>query len=293
MPPGTLDRTPPPFFRQGTPALTKLLVLSCLAVLLMVLDARLRLTPLLRHGVATALYPLQWLALQPVHGVRWLAGHLVDVHTARREAEEARQALAQQADRAGLVEHLAQENRELRALLGLRERLWPQAQGAEILHALPDPYRPAVVIDRGARHGVAPGATVMDGWGVLGQVTRVLPWTSEVTLLVHPRLAVPVLNTRTGERHLLFGNGSLDEPRLLLRFVPAGTETRVGDTLVTSGIDGVYPPGLPVAQVVRVEPQDDGLARVEAAPLGHVRDALHVLVLQRPQTAADGGETAR
>lgn len=282
MPPGTLDPTPPPFFRQGTPALTKLIVLSALAVLLMVLDARLRVAQPVRGAIATALLPLQWLALQPVRGVQWLAAHAVDVHQARREAEEARQALAQQADRAGLVEHLAQENRELRALLALRERLWPQALGAEILHALPDPYRPAVVIDRGARHGVAVGATVMDGWGVLGQVTRTTPWTSEVTLLVHRQLAVPVLNTRTGERHLAFGSGDVEAPLLTLRFVPASTETAVGDMLVTSGIDGVYPPGLPVARVVRVEPQGSGFALVEAQPLAHVRDALHVLVLQRP-----------
>ena len=286
MSPGTLDPTPPPFFRQGTPARTKLVVLSALAVLLMVLDARLGLTAPLRSAVATALIPLQWLALQPVRGVQWLAGHVVDVRHARRELEEARLALAQQADRAGLVEHLAQENRELRALLGLRQRLWPHALGAEILYALPDPYRPMVVIDRGARHGVALGATVMDDRGVLGQVTRVHPWSSEVTLLVHRQLAVPVLNTRSGERHLAFGNGNIEAPRLTLRFVPASTDTKVGDTLVTSGIDGVYPAGLPVAQVERVEPLDSGFARVEARPLARVRDARHVLVLQRAAPAA-------
>ncbi|TSE18671.1 Cell shape-determining protein MreC [Tepidimonas alkaliphilus] len=288
MPPGTLERQPPPFFRQGTPALAKLVVLSALAVLLMVLDARFQVTPWVRHGIAVALYPLQWLAWQPVRGWQWLSRHTLDLQRARREADEARLALAQQADRAGLVEHLAQENRELRALLGLRERVWPQAIGAEILHALPDPYRPMVLIDRGAQHGVTVGAAVMDGWGVLGQVTRVLPWTSEVTLLAHPRLAVPVLNTRTGERHLAFGNGDLDEPALQLRFVPVSTETQPGDTLVTSGIDGVYPAGLPVGQVVRVEPQEDGLAQVLVRPSAHVRDALHVLVLQR---RADGEGT--
>ncbi|MCS6811103.1 MAG: rod shape-determining protein MreC [Tepidimonas sp.] len=293
MPPGTLDPTPPPFFRQGTPALTKLIVLAALAVLLMVLDARLRLTPPLRQAIATVLHPLQWLALQPVHGVQWLAAHAVDVHRARREAEEARLALAEQADRAGLVEHLAQENRELRALLGLRQRVWPQAQAAEVLHALPDPYRPALVIDRGRTHGLQPGAVVLDGQGVLGQVTRTLPWTSEVTLLVHRQLAVPVLNTRTGERHLAFGTGDADEPLLTLRFVPLGTATAVGDTLVTSGIDGVYPPGLPVAQVVRVEPQGSGFALVEARPLARVRDALHVLVLQRPDETARAPEVQR
>lgn len=281
MLPGTLEHSPPPIFRQGIPALTKLVVLGALAVLLMTLDARLHLTPFLRQGIATVLYPLQWLSMQPVRGMRWLLDYGTDVHQARLEAERALRALASQADRAGLVDYLTRENRELRALLGLRERLWPQAIGAEVLHALPDPYRPAVIINRGAQHGVSVGATVMDSWGVLGQITRTLPWTSEVTLLAHHRMAISVLNTRTGERYLAFGNGSLEDPKLLLRFVPASTETQVGDMLVTSGIDGVYPTGLPVGQVVHIEPQGDGLSRVEANPLAHMRDTMHVLVLQQ------------
>ena len=281
MPLGTLDRTPPPFFKQGTPALSKMLVLSALAVVLMVVDARLRWAVPLRTAVATVLMPVQWLALQPVHAVRWVGAHLASLEAAQRDAREAREQLAQQAQRAGLVEHLAQENRELRRLLDLRERVSPSAQGAEILYALPDPYVPAVVIDRGAMQGVRLGAPVMDGYGVLGQVTRVHPATSEVTLLVHRKMAVPVLNTRTGERYLAYGTGSRDEPELSLRFVPVQTAMRAGDVLVTSGIDGLYPAGLPVATVRRVSAEgSEGFAEVLAEPAARVRDALHVLVLE-------------
>ncbi len=281
MPLGTLDRTPPPFFKQGTPALSKMLVLSALAVVLMVVDARLHWAAPLRTAVATVLMPVQWLALQPVHAVRWAGAHLASLEAAQRDAREAREQLVQQAQRAGLVEHLAQENRELRRLLGLRERVSPSAQGAEILYALPDPYVPGVVIDRGALQGVRLGAPVMDGYGVLGQVTRVHLATSEVTLLVHRKMAVPVLNTRTGERYLAYGTGSRDEPELSLRFVPVQTATRAGDVLVTSGIDGLYPTGLPVATVRRVSAEGgEGFAEVLAEPTARVRDALHVLVLE-------------
>lgn len=294
MPLGTVDRTPPPFFKQGTPALTKLLVLSALAVLLMVVDARLRWAAPLRAGVATVLYPVQWLALQPVRAVQWVGQHFASLQAAQRDASEARAQLAQQAERAGLVEHLAQENRELRRLLGLRERVSPSAQGAEILYALPDPYVPAVVIDRGALQGVREGAPVMDGFGVLGQVTRVYPGTSEVTLLAHRQLAIPVLNTRTGERYLAYGNGSRDEPGLSLRFVPVQTATRAGDVLVTSGIDGLYPPGLPVATVSTVSTEGrEGFAQVLAEPAARMRDALHVLVLQLAQGDAPAPTTER
>jgi rod shape-determining protein MreC len=293
MPLGTLDRTPPPFFKQGTPALSKMLVLSALAVVLMVVDARLHWAAPLRTAVATVLMPVQWLALQPVHAVRWVGTHLASLEAAQRDAREAREQLAQQAQRAGLVEHLAQENRELRRLLGLRERVSPATQGAEILYALPDPYVPAVVIDRGALQGVRLGAPVMDGYGVLGQVTRVHPATSEVTLLVHRKMAVPVLNTRTGERYLAYGTGSRDEPELSLRFVPVQTATRAGDVLVTSGIDGMYPTGLPVATVRRVSAEGgEGFAEVLAEPAARVRDALHVLVLE-PMSNAPAAQEDR
>ena len=66
MPLGTLDRTPPPFFRQGPSALSKLVFFSALALFLMVADTRFKITQPLRAAVATVLYPVQWLLMQPV-----------------------------------------------------------------------------------------------------------------------------------------------------------------------------------------------------------------------------------
>ena len=291
MPLGTLDRTPPPFFKQGTPARTKLWVLSVLAVLLMVVDARLQWTVPLRSSIGLVLYPVQWVALQPVRALQWVGAHFTALEAAQRDAQEARALLAQQAERAGLVEFLTQENLALRRLLQLRERQAPTAQAAEVLYTLPDPYVPGVVIDRGSLHGVALGAPVMDGFGVLGQVTRVHPFTSEVTLLSHRQLVIPVLNTRTGERHLAYGNGDRDAPALTLRFVPLQNPIEVGDVLVTSGLDGVYPAGLPVGTVSHVSGQgSEGFAQVLAQPAARVRDAQHVLIL-RPLARADNADT--
>jgi rod shape-determining protein MreC len=285
MPLGTLDRTPPPFFRQGMPPAGKMLVLSAFAVVLMVVDVRLHWGAPIRATVATILYPIQWLTLQPVRAWHWLDSRWTSLEAARREAQQAQAQLVWQAQRAGLVEFLEQENQELRRLLALRDRLATAARGAEILYALPDPYVSAVVIDRGTAHDIKAGMAVMDGYGVLGQVTRTYPATSEVTLLVHHKMAIPVLNTRTGERYLAFGTGSLDEPELSLRFVPVQTETRIGDVLVTSGIDGLYPAGLPVATVHHVSASgSEGFAEVLARPTARVRDARHVLVLTPVQT---------
>lgn len=277
MPLGTVDRTPPPFFKQGPSALSKLLVLSAIAALLMVVDAKRQWAEPVRQVVATAIYPLQWLALQPLHAARWSSQYLGSLQAAQQEAAQARAELVRQAQRAAIVEHLSQENRELRALLGMQERLPTGAQGAQILYELPDPFSHKVVINLGQRDGVQPGSAVMDGYGVLGQVTRVYPATSEVTLLIDRQQAIPVINTRTGQRSLAYG---MPGGRLELRFESVNTETEAGDVLTTSGIDGVYPPGLPVATVVHVSATGgSGFARIEAEPMARMDNTLHVLVV--------------
>jgi rod shape-determining protein MreC len=280
MPLGTVDRTPPPFFKQGPSALSKLLVLSALAVLLMVVDARRQWAAPLRTSIAVVLYPVQWLALQPGHAVAWTGQYLGSLTRAQAEAAEARSELVRQAQRAGLVEHLAQENRELRTLLGMRERLTGHARGAEILYETPDPYSRKVVIDQGQSHGIRPGSPVMDGYGVMGQVTRVYPATAEVTLLTDRHQAIPVINTRTGQRSLAYGVSGSAEGRLELRFESVNTEAEPGDILTTSGVDGIYPPGLPVARVLTVSAIDgSGFSRIECAPLARMHNTLHVLVI--------------
>lgn len=280
MPLGTIDRTPPPFFKQGPSALSKLLVLSGLAVLLMVVDARRQWAEPIRQVAATALLPLQWMAVQPIHAARWSTQYLGSVHSAQQEAAEARAELVRQAQRAAIVEHLSQENRELRALLGMQERLPTRAQGAQILYELPDPFSSKVVLGVGSQDGIVEGSAVMDGYGVMGQVTRVYLNTAEVTLLIDRQQAIPVINTRTGQRSLAFGLSDADKGLLELRFESPSTETQVGDVLTTSGIDGVYPPGLPVATVTEVSPVGvAGFARIEAAPMARMKQTVHVLVV--------------
>jgi rod shape-determining protein MreC len=279
MPLGTVDRTPPPFFKQGASALSKLLVFSALAVLLMVLDARMHWAVPVRSALATVLYPLQWTAMLPIRALQWSGQYVGSLSAAQQEAREARAELVRQVQRAAIVEHLSQENRELRTLLGMGERLPPGAQGAEILYEVADPYSRKVMINIGQTAGVKPGSAVMDGYGVMGQVTRVYPMTAEVTLLIDGKQAIPLVNTRTGQRSLAYGAPTQGDGRLELRFESIHTETQAGDILTTSGVDGIYPPGLPVARVLSVTTRDgSGFARVECEPLARMRHSLHVLV---------------
>lgn len=282
MPLGTLERSAPPFFKQGPSALSRLAVYSALALFLMVADARFQITGPLRQAVAAVLYPVQWLMLQPVEMARHGSGYFQSLQAAQQELDTARKNMVVMGQRAHQAEQLALENSRLRQLLALRDRLETPAQASEVIYDTADPYTRRVVIDRGQMAGVEPGSPVMDEAGVLGQVTRVFPLVSEVTLLVDRDQAIPVLNIRTGVRGVAYGDpvaghgGGME-----LRFMPANADVREDDLLTTSGVDGLYPSGLPVARVVRVERRaDSAFARIYCAPLAQVQGARHVVVRQ-------------
>lgn len=281
MPLGTLDRTPPPFFKQGPSALSKLLVFSALAVLLMVADARFKVTQPLRALVTTVLYPAQWLVQQPVRLARSAGAYFEDLQTAQHRVDEALQRLALQSQRAAQVEQLSLENQRLRQLLGLREHVQVPALAAQVLYDAADPYSRRVIIDQGQVHGVAAGSPVLDEGGVAGQVTRVHPLVSEVTLVVDHDQAIPVMNVRTGARSVALGDGSAGRGGMELRFLASHADVKEGDQLVTSGVDGVYPPGLPVARVEQVERRaDSAFARIRCSPMALTAATRHLLVLQ-------------
>ncbi len=281
MPLGTLDRIPPPFFRQGLSALSKLTVCAALSLFLMVADTRFGVTQPLRAVLADVLYPVQWLMLQPVNWARGGAGYFQSLQSAQTSAEQMRVALVQQSVKANQVDELLLENTRLRQLLELRARIATPAQAAQILYDAADPFSRKVVIDRGQVHGIVPGSPVIDGHGVLGQVTRVFGPVSEVTLITDGDQAIPVLNTRTGVRGVAFGDLSNPTGGMELRFTPADTDVQAGDVLSTSGVDGVYPPGLAVARVDKVERRSQSVfAQIALSPLAQVRGTIHVMVLQ-------------
>lgn len=282
MPLGTLDRTPPPFFKQGPSALSKLMVCSALALFLMVADARFRVTQPVRSAVAGVLFPLQWIVMQPVLAVRGAGEYVTSLEAAVSSEEAARRKLILQSQRANQVEQLELENAQLRRLLGLRDRLGAESLAAEVLYDAADPYTRRVIIDKGLAHDVQAGSPVIDESGVLGQVTRVHPLISEVTLITDGEQAIPIVNTRTGVRGITYGDaGRHGSGGLELRYMAATADVQPGDLLTTSGVDGVYPPGIPVAKVARVERRpDSAFARIVLDPQAAVDGARHVMVLK-------------
>jgi rod shape-determining protein MreC len=278
---GILDRTPPPFFRQGTSALTKLFFFSALAILLMVADVRFQVTQPLRATVATGLHPLERALQVPV--LAWQVGgeYLRGLQAAIEAEASSRRELALLAERASRVEQLTVENERLRALLALRPALVPRSQAAEILYEASDPYSRKVIIDRGSQQGVVSGSPVINEHGVLGQVTRVYPLSAEVTLLTDKDAVIPVLNSRTQARSVAAGPPLGRGDPLELRFMAGNADVQVGDLLTTSGVDGVYPPGLPVATITALDGlAEDGFARISLKPVAATDAVRHVLVLE-------------
>ncbi|VTU14134.1 rod shape-determining protein MreC [Variovorax sp. RA8] len=303
MPLGTLDRTAPPLFNQGPSALSKLIFFSALALFLMVADARFNIVQPLRAAIGAVLYPVQWLAMKPVQLAVGGGRYLEDLQTAQSKEADARKALALQSERASQADTLAQENARLRSLLELRQTTQTPGRAAEVLYDAADPYTRKLVIDQGLANGIVAGSPVIDEHGVVGQVTQVQPFTSEITLVIDRDLSIPVQNVRTGARSVAFGDASAHGGGLELRFVAPSADVQEGDLLTTSGVDGVYPPGLPVAKIDRIDRRaDSAFARIHCLPMAHVAAARYVLVLSptgnqmpkpAPAAAADANPAAK
>lgn len=275
----TFERSAPPIFRQGLSASAKLVLLALLSILLMASDHRFKISQPLRSGIAIVLAPLQWLSLQPVRAVNGLGQYFGHLQTAQDVAQDFQVRTIAQAQRLQQVEQLTQENAQLRQLLELRAQMAGPSQAVEVLYDTADPYTDRIVVDRGQIGGILSGAAVIDASGVVGQVTRVYPLVSEVTLLTDRSQSIPVMNARTGSRHVAMGDPSTVGGALELKFVPASTDVKQGDLLTTSGIDGVYPPGLHVATVSQIDRRvDSSFARVHATPAAQARGR-HLLVL--------------
>lgn len=276
-----MENVQQPFFHRGPTPLARFLLAVSLALALIAADGRFGYLVHLQRAVSVIVHPLQQVALFPA----WLTGRIAGFFTTQSQLAVRNGVLEQQnlLNQAALLrlEALEQENARLRTMLDSRALARPGALFAEIVYSHRDPFTRRVIIDRGSSAGVAEGYPVVDAEGLVGQVTRVFPWSSRVTLVTDKDMTVPVQVMRSGVRGVLYGTGS--DGRLELRFMPFSADIQAGDKLVTSGIDGTYPAGLPVALVEDVERDAAQMfARVVARPATGVNRYRQVLVLAQP-----------
>jgi len=279
-----MEYSPPPFFNRGPAPVVRLLLCVILSSSLLISDAKYQYLDNLRKVVAVIIYPLQRLASTPFAVLDRIGEFFVTQSAQRDENTRLGSLNLQNAAMLQKFNALQAENAHLRELLSIRQRYTESAIAAEILYTGRDPFTRKVIINKGEQHGVKAGQPVIDQIGIVGQVTRVYPWLAEVTLITDQGQAVPVLNVRNGLRAVLGGTGT--DGQLELKFIPLNADFQNNDQLVTSGIDGVYPPGLPVAAVSAVERNAAYLfARITCKPLAGVANHGQLLVLSLENTA--------
>lgn len=286
------------FFNRGPSPAVRLVFFATFSLLLMFIDVRYRYLESTRSALSVLVSPLQQLATMP--GA--LLQSAQEFFVTQRSLVDKNNALRQQHEQDGAqllqLQAIREENGQLRKLLELPQRAQYTALAAEIVYTERDVFRRKLLISKGADANVRIGQVVMDDRGIVGQITRVYPWLSEVTLITEKDHAVPVQVLRNGLRTIVFGSG--DTSHLSLRYIPVSSDIQNGDLLVTSGIDGVYPPGIPVARIERIE-RDPAypFARVFCLPLAGVDNYRHLLVLsgiiappekpaEEPATGKDG-----
>jgi rod shape-determining protein MreC len=284
-----MDHQPPPFFKRGPAPLAQLSFYAMLSLALLFFDSRFQALELLRQGVSLFTHPLQQAAHAPIDVLRNSADYFSSLSRLEDENTRLKRAQLENAETILRTQQLEIENERLRKLLDVRERQKVNGQVAQIVYAARDPFSRRVIVDKGLQDQISAGQPVVDDAGIVGQVTRVFPFVSEITLITDKDQAVPVQILRTGQRSVVFGLGN---GQLELRYLPATTDVQNGDILVTSGLDGIFPRGLPVARVVHIERDTAySFARIHCAPVAGVETFGEIMVLDRleatpiPETA--------
>ncbi len=276
-----IDHAPPPFFKQGPAPLALLTFYIAISLAIFVVDLRFRSLDLLRQSIALVVDPVQRIAQTPGSLVDYAATYLQGMRALQIENNELKHAKLTTAPDLERMAQLESENGRLRKLLEVKEREKAKGQVAQILYTARDPFSRKVIVDKGQQSGIVAGQPTIDEAGVVGQVTRVFAFSAEITLITDKDQAVPVQIVRSGQRSVVFGLGN---GQLELRYMPTNADIQIGDVLVTSGLDGVYLPGFPVAKVVNIERDSAySFARIFCVPLAGVENFGEVMVLDRRQ----------
>lgn len=276
-----MDHAPPPFFKRGPAPLALLTFYIAVSLAIFVFDLRFKSLDLLRQSIALVVDPVQRVAQTPGSLVDYASHYLQGMHSLQQENDELKHAKLTTAPDLQRLAQLEAENERLRKLLSVTEREKANGQVSQILYTARDPFSRKVIVDKGQQSGITAGQPAIDEAGVVGQVTRVFPFSAEITLITDKDQVVPVQVVRTGQRSVVFGLGN---GQLELRYMPANADIQIGDMLVTSGLDGIYLPGFPVAKVVNVERDSAySFARIFCVPIAGVENFGEVMVLSPRQ----------
>ncbi|HSR02809.1 MAG TPA: rod shape-determining protein MreC, partial [Methylophilaceae bacterium] len=240
----------PAFFVRGANPFSRMVFFCAFSIVIMAADSKLNYLSQIRQALYGALHPIERVANIPSELFHDAAKYFSVHNELVRENYMLKQQAFEQKVKLQRLNTLQSENEHLRSLLGGDIPIHPFAVLGDISHTGRDPFRNVVIVNRGSQHNIQAGQAVVDSKGVIGQVTRVYPYSCEVTLITDKNLSIPIQVERNQLRAIAFGqNGNtLDIP-----YLPTNVDIQIGDKLVTSGIDGIYPAGLAVATVTKIE----------------------------------------
>lgn len=265
-------------FKRGQASGVALVFLAILCIVLMVLDSQTNwLTPV-RRAVATIINPLQKAALWPRDVVVQISNWSNAVELAKIQTEEAQRQRIDLTQLNVQASQMAAENIQLRRLLGIKNSVILPSVAVEILYMAANPLHQTLVLTKGTDDGIAPGMPLIGEGGIVGQIQRVTSSTSEAALITDERVTMPAIVLRNGLRVVVYGSGR--PGRVEVRYLALGADIKEGDQLVTSGIGGVYPAGLAIGKVSKIEKNSaQGFVSAVVEPSAHPERYLHFLVL--------------
>lgn len=255
----------------------------------MIIDHRLGTLATIRSAVTTTLLPFQHLVLIPGNAWVELNGWFTTQQELQRSNEKLQQQLISHSLQTTQVKQLQLENQRLRSLLDLQSRTSPKSLTAEVIYQFPSQlHHQRWLINRGSMHGITPGSPVLIESGLIGQITRSHPFSAELTLLQDKSIAIPVVNVRTQQRGIAMGDSS-QRSDMVLAYTAANADIKVGDDFQTSGLDGIYPSGIPVARAIDINRRTaDEFAQIRLKATAGSGLVKHVLILlAHPRATGD------
>lgn len=260
---------------------TLLLVIACIA--LMFYDHQRGRLEHVHAALAALVYPVQAAVDAPYALAGWAREKLATHVALVNENSGLRQQELTQAVQLQRLASLEQENERLRSLMGASKEVPGRVVVAEMLGVDLDPFRHRVVINKGSADGVFDGQTLLDAQGIVGQIIRTDPISSEAAFITDPSQAIQVEIGRTGLRTLAVGTADVNT--LSLPFLANNADVKVGDTLVSSGLGGRYPKGYPVGIIKSMQRDPaESFAIVTAQPSADLNHG-HTVLLYFPVEA--------
>lgn len=266
-------------FKTGPSVEVRLVLLVVVCLILVVVDAHWSVMAPARRAVSVAIYPFERVVLAPRDALEYFDSWSQAATLARDEQDALRRQRIEMAQLSTHAAQLAAENEQLRRLLNVSEKISQKSVAVEVFYVPPNAFSHRLIFNKGSRAGIEPGMPVIDEGGVVGQIIRVTPFTSEAALLIDDQVSIPVQVLRNGLRLIAFGSDEVG--KLEVRYLSGNVDVKAGDTLVTSGIGGLFPAGLPVGRVQKVDHDPGtGFGMAIAEPLSHPERYRHFLVLR-------------